>query len=113
MTLDRELAEVNPTMSTVDDFPCRTIGFLTSEATLVKNVSCVTDMFAAVRNVGGRSSPRSIMLESAASIRYVRSATPRSPDLLDVIATLPEGHRTKARIDHVPVEERSSWSGRG
>jgi hypothetical protein len=46
-------------------------------------------------------------------IRSVQSATPRPPDLLDVIATLPEGHRTKADIDQQPADERSSWSGRG
>jgi hypothetical protein len=32
-------------------------------------------------------------------IRSVQSATPRPPDLLDMIATLPQGHRTKADID--------------
>jgi hypothetical protein len=46
-------------------------------------------------------------------IRSVRSATPRPPDLLDVIATLPQGHRTKADIDQQLSEERSCWSGHG
>ena len=52
--------------------------------------------------------------EVEVQIRSVRSATPRQPDLLDVTASLPEGHRTKADIDRRGVaEDRSDWSARG
>jgi hypothetical protein len=43
-------------------------------------------------------------------IRSVRGATPRSSDVLDVIATLPAGHRTKADIDQQLADERSGWT---
>lgn len=42
-------------------------------------------------------------------IRSVQSATPLPPDLLDVIATLPQGHRTKADIDQQLANDRSGW----
>jgi hypothetical protein len=51
--------------------------------------------------------------EVEVQIRSIQSATPRPPDLLDVIATLPEGHRTKADIDQQLADDRSGWSGRG
>lgn len=46
---------------------------------------------------------------------FVRATgtTPRPPDVLEVIATLPEGHRSKADIDAGLAEERSSWTERG
>jgi hypothetical protein len=50
--------------------------------------------------------------EVEVQIRSVHSATPRPPDLLDVIATLPDGRRTKADIDQQVADERSGWSGR-
>ena len=54
---------------TLDDLPCKLIGFLTSELTFVKYVSLMIEVLAAVRQVGGSSSLRAIMLESAASMR--------------------------------------------
>jgi hypothetical protein len=45
-------------------------------------------------------------------IRSVKSATPRPPDRLEVIATLPQGHRTKADIDQQLASDRSDWTGR-
>jgi hypothetical protein len=46
-------------------------------------------------------------------IRSVQGATLRPPDLLDVIATLPQGHRTKADIDQQLADERFGWSDGG
>ena len=43
-------------------------------------------------------------------IRVVRSVTPCAPDVLDVIASLPAGTRTKADIDQQLADERSGWS---
>jgi hypothetical protein len=40
-------------------------------------------------------------------------ATPRPPDVLEVIATLPAGTRTKDDIDRQLHEDRSGWAGRG
>lgn len=51
--------------------------------------------------------------EVEVQIRSVQGATPRPPDVLDVIAALPEGHRTKADIDQQLADDRSGWSGRG
>jgi hypothetical protein len=51
--------------------------------------------------------------EVEVQIRSVRSATPRPPDVLDFIASLPAGNRTKADIDQPLADERSGWSGRG
>jgi hypothetical protein len=51
--------------------------------------------------------------EVEVQIRAVQSTTPRPPDVLDVIASLPEGHRTKAEIDRQLADDRSGWSGRG
>lgn len=51
--------------------------------------------------------------EVEVQIRSVESATPRPPDLLEVIASLPSGNRTKADIDQQLADERSGWSGRG
>jgi hypothetical protein len=51
--------------------------------------------------------------EVEVQIRSVRSARPRQRELLDVIASLPEGHRTKADIDRRVAEDRSDWSARG
>ena len=39
--------------------------------------------------------------------------TPRPADVLEVIASLPEGSRTKADIDQRLAEDRSGWAGRG
>jgi hypothetical protein len=50
--------------------------------------------------------------EVEVQLHSVQSATPRPPDLLDVIATLPAGHRTKADIDQQLGDDRSSWTGR-
>lgn len=73
--------------------------------------------------VRGRLHGRVIELEEAVDdveegevevqIRSVSSATPRPPDLLDVLASLPEGHRTKSDIDQQLSDDRSGWSGRG
>jgi len=51
--------------------------------------------------------------EVEVQILAVRNATPRPPDLLDVIATLSEGHRTKTDINQQLADDRSGWSGRG
>jgi hypothetical protein len=51
--------------------------------------------------------------EVEVQIRSVQSAAPRPPDVLDVIASLPAGNRTKADIDPQLADERSGWSGRG
>jgi hypothetical protein len=50
--------------------------------------------------------------EVEVQIRSVQSATPRPPDLVDVIATLPQGHRTRADIDQQLADDRSGWAGR-
>jgi hypothetical protein len=46
---------------------------------------------------------------------FVRSvgATPRPPDVLEVIASLPAGTRTKDDIDRQLAEDRADWNGRG
>jgi hypothetical protein len=46
---------------------------------------------------------------------FVRSAapTPRPPDVLDVIAAMPPGTRTKDEIDRQLAEDRAGWMGRG
>ena len=51
--------------------------------------------------------------EVEVQIRSVQSATPCPPDLLDVIASLPAGNRTKGDIDQRLADERSGWSSRG
>jgi hypothetical protein len=51
--------------------------------------------------------------EVEVQVRSIQSSTPRPPDLLEVIASLPAGNRTKADIDQQLVDERSGWSGRG
>ncbi len=51
--------------------------------------------------------------EVEVQIRSVQSATSLRPDLLDVIATLPQGHRTKADIERQLADDRSDWVGRG
>jgi hypothetical protein len=51
--------------------------------------------------------------EVEVQIRSVESVTPRPPDLLEVIASLPAGNRTKSDIDQQLDDERSGWSGRG
>jgi hypothetical protein len=46
---------------------------------------------------------------------FVRSvgATPRPPDVLDVIASLPAGTRSKDDIDRQLADDRAGWNGRG
>jgi hypothetical protein len=46
-------------------------------------------------------------------VRSVQNVTPRPPDLLAVIASLPEGGRTKADIDQQVADDRSGWTRRG
>jgi hypothetical protein len=41
------------------------------------------------------------------------STTPRAPDVLEVIASMPVGTRSKRDIDKQLAEERAGWSGRG
>ena len=50
--------------------------------------------------------------EVEVQVRSVQTATPRPPDLLDVIASLPAGPRTKADMDQQIAEDRSGWIGR-
>lgn len=50
--------------------------------------------------------------EVEVQIRSVESVAPRRPDVLEVIASLPAGSRTKADIDQQLADERSGWSGR-
>jgi hypothetical protein len=40
-------------------------------------------------------------------------ATPRPPDVLEVIAALPAGSRSKEDIDHQLADDRTGWTGRG
>jgi len=40
-------------------------------------------------------------------------STPRPPDVLEVIASLPLGTRSKGDIDNQLAEDRAGWSGRG
>jgi hypothetical protein len=46
---------------------------------------------------------------------FLRSvgATPRPPDVLDVIASLPAGTRSKDDIDRQLADDRAGWTGRG
>lgn len=46
---------------------------------------------------------------------FVRSvgATPRPPDVLEVIASLPAGTRSKDDIDRQLADDRAGWNGRG
>ena len=46
---------------------------------------------------------------------FVRAvgSTPRPPDVLEVIASLPLGTRSKGDIDNQLAEDRAGWSGRG
>jgi hypothetical protein len=46
---------------------------------------------------------------------FLRSvgATPRPPDVLDVIASLPAGTRSKDEIDRQLADDRAGWNGRG
>jgi hypothetical protein len=46
-------------------------------------------------------------------VRAVQGATPDPPDVLDVIAALPPGERSKADIDQQVADERAGWLGRG
>jgi hypothetical protein len=46
-------------------------------------------------------------------VRAVQGATPDPPDVLDVIAALPPGERSKANIDQQVADERAGWLGRG
>ena len=46
-------------------------------------------------------------------VRAVQGATPDPPDVLDVIAALPPGKRSKADIDQQVADERAGWLGRG
>ena len=46
-------------------------------------------------------------------VRAVRGASPHPPDVLDVIAALPPGERSKANIDQQVADERAGWRGRG
>ena len=48
--------------------------------------------------------------EVEVQIRSVLGVATRHPDLLDVIATSPEGHRAKADIDQRLADERSGWT---
>jgi hypothetical protein len=41
------------------------------------------------------------------------STTPRSRDVLEVIASMPVGTRSKDEIDSHLAEERAGWTGRG
>jgi hypothetical protein len=45
---------------------------------------------------------------------FLRSvgATPRPPDVLDVIASLPAGTRSKDEIDRQLADDRAGWNGR-
>jgi len=46
---------------------------------------------------------------------FLRSVgtTPRPPDVLDVIASMPGGTRSKSDIDSQLAEDRAGWSDRG
>ena len=46
-------------------------------------------------------------------VRAATGTTPRPPDVLDVIAALPPGARSKQDIDRQLRDERASWTGRG
>ena len=46
-------------------------------------------------------------------VRAVQGATLDPPDVLDVIAALPPGERSKAGIDQQVADERAGWLGRG
>jgi hypothetical protein len=51
--------------------------------------------------------------EVEVDIRPVHSAARHSADVLDVVASLPAGSRSKADIDRRLAEQRSGWGGRG
>jgi hypothetical protein len=51
--------------------------------------------------------------EVEVEVRAAPQATPSPPDVLDVIAALPEGRRTKAEIDQQLAEDRAGWTDRG
>jgi hypothetical protein len=72
--------------------------------------------------VRGRLHGRHIELDEAVDeldgevevlVRPIQPATPRPPDILDVIAALPPGGRSKADIDRQIAEERDGWKDRG
>lgn len=46
---------------------------------------------------------------------FLRSvgATPRPPDVLEVIATMPVGTRSKDDVDSQLAEDRAGWANRG
>ena len=44
-------------------------------------------------------------------VRPATGTTPRAPDVLDVIAALPPGSRSKQDIDRQLRDERASWTG--
>jgi hypothetical protein len=46
-------------------------------------------------------------------VRAVPAATPKPPDVLDVIGSLPAGRRTKADIDQQVADARAGWLDRG
>jgi hypothetical protein len=45
-------------------------------------------------------------------LRAARELTPRAPDVLEVIAAMPTGHREKSDIDAELAHDRDSWNGR-
>jgi hypothetical protein len=45
-------------------------------------------------------------------VRAARDATPRTPDILEVIAAMPPGNREKSEIDAELTHARDSWDGR-
>jgi len=45
-------------------------------------------------------------------VRAARDATPRAPDVLEVIAAMPPGNREKSEIDAELTRTRDSWDGR-
>ena len=45
-------------------------------------------------------------------VRAARDATPRAPDVLEVIAAMPPGDREKSEIDAELTHTRDSWDGR-
>ena len=45
-------------------------------------------------------------------VRAAREATPRAPDVLEVIAAMPPGNREKSEIDAELAHDRDTWDGR-
>lgn len=46
-------------------------------------------------------------------VRLLMGATPRPPDVLEVIAAMPAGTRSKADIDRQLADDRAGWTDRG